>query len=84
MEIAPAATSTAQVVCVRSTGRALHTRVVCPPSLYKDYNSYHFTFIAERKEISRWNAKFSRGLGRYPSSTARMRTIFEMAFKTPH
>ena len=43
-----AATSVTQVVGVRSTGRAEQTRGVCPRSLYKEYGSYHFTFIAER------------------------------------
>ena len=31
---------------------------VCPQSLYKECSSYHFTFIAERGELSGWRATF--------------------------
>ena len=57
-EIAPAASSAAQVVGSRSTGRALQTRGMCPQSLYKEYISlsYLFSFIAERGESSRSRA----------------------------
>ena len=50
---AQAAISLAQIVCARSIGRAEQTRGVCPRSLYKEYSSYHFTFIAECGVLSR-------------------------------
>ena len=45
-------------MCTSSTGRAWQTRGVCPQSLFNENSTYHFTFIAERGELSRWRAKF--------------------------
>ena len=56
---AQAATFVARVDCACNTGRVEQTRGVCPQSVFKEYSSYHFTFIAKRGEILSWRATFN-------------------------